>query len=59
VFARINTEREMAIDTFYLEPIGSNRTPDEEELNTLKDKVLGVIATERQPAENEATTSTQ
>lgn len=59
VFARINTEREMALDTFYLEPIGPERTPDEDELNALKEKVLGVIATERQPAENEAITSTQ
>lgn len=52
VFARINTEREMAVDTFYLEPIGSERTPNEKELDALKGKVLGVIESERQSVES-------
>ncbi len=53
VFARINTEREIAVDTFYLEPIDSKRTPEAEELNALQEKVLAVIQTERQSSDED------
>ncbi len=52
VFARINTEREIAIDTFYLEPIDSEVKPERDTLDALEERIRAVIETERQPVEN-------
>jgi len=54
VFARINTERDIAIDTFYIEPIDSNEVPNKEQLESLEKRILKVIAKESQTVEDEA-----
>ena len=42
-FARINTERSIAIDTFYIEPHKPDEAPDPARLHTLRDTLRAVI----------------
>ncbi len=51
-FARINTERGIAIDTFYVSGIDSALDTDQEELDALRDEVYKTIANESQPVES-------
>jgi [protein-PII] uridylyltransferase len=48
-FARINTERGVALDTFYIEPMSQGATPAEK-LHELRDSLLGVISSAPAPA---------
>ncbi len=50
-FARINTERSIALDTFYIEPRKADSAVDEAELHELRDTLRAVIT----PAKSEAT----
>ena len=45
-FARINTERSIAIDTFYIEPEKPEETPDTAKLHELRDALRKVITPE-------------
>ncbi|AOS45328.1 Bifunctional uridylyltransferase/uridylyl-removing enzyme [Lacunisphaera limnophila] len=49
-FARINTERSIALDTFYIEPRGSDTPVEESHLHVLRDTLRAVIT----PAKAEA-----
>ncbi len=49
-FARINTERSVAIDTFYIEPNKPGETADEARLLTLREALRLVITPEVAPA---------
>lgn len=44
VFARINTERGVALDTFYIEPTDRSATVETPQLHALRDALRGVIA---------------
>ena len=43
-FARINTERSIALDTFYIEPQKTDSTVEESHLLVLRDALRAVIA---------------
>ena len=49
-FARINTERSVAIDTFYIEPNKPEATPDAAKLHALRDALRVVITPVVEPA---------
>lgn len=49
-FARINTERSVAIDTFYIEPNKPEEPADPAKLHTLRDALKAIIAPAATPA---------
>ncbi len=53
-FARINTERDIAIDTLYIKSIDPAVESSEERLRSLEESISNAIAIEREPAESPA-----